>query len=169
MYDYDWKLFNQHHLAELKKILTKPENKIDFSLSIGSIRIGDINVNIGPEHLESNNNSIVAGFSMFYPHNSMDFHPPCGQEIEGMLYDYAEKAFFSLKSSELEDVTYKDFTKTVEEMLEESIKKDNTLSLSAISNTNFWQKYDVLNITRKISNRECLSNLQKEAGQIELA
>lgn len=168
MHDYNWKLFNQHHFAELKIILSTPENKIDFSLSIGSVRIGDINVNIGPEHLEQDNNIIVAGFSMFYPHNSMDMNSPCGQEIDGMPYDYAEQAFFSLKVSEIEGMNYKEFTETVEYMLEESIQKDNTLSLSAISDTNFWTKYDALNITRKISNRENLTNLQKEANQIGL-
>lgn len=167
MYDYNWKFFNQHHFAQLKRMLEYPENKIDFSTAIGFVRLGGINVNIGPEHLETDN-TIVAGFSMFTPHDSMSFNNPCGQELDGYPYDYIAQTFFSLTKNELENMKYNEFTKTVENILDESIKQDSNLDLYAATTTDFWNRYDALKMTRKISNREALSKLQKKANKIDL-
>ena len=148
---YDWNLFNVHNFHKLKSALISPANSIDFTTAIGSVRIGLVNINIQPEHLLENEDIIVAGFSMFYPHDSMDLNPPYGQDIQGMPYDYADKQFFSLSYELLKDMKYKDFTGMIEKMLTLNINEDEKIKGYACTNGDFWTKYDRINITPKIA------------------
>ena len=148
---YEWNLFNVHSFHKLKNILTTPTNLIDFTVAIGSVRKGLVNVNIQPEHLSENEDIIVAGFSMFYPHDAMDIKPPYGEEIQGMPYDYADKQFFSLPYELLKDMKYKEFTGMIENILTANINEDKKISMYAGTNGDFWTKYDRINITPKIA------------------